>query len=136
MNPKEVNPCIAGVIRRRMLNLLFSEMVLPILIVDLEMSGGSHLPHRSFGFTQSLELFNPVRAVIIGTFVDGNDESFFPFIKSLEAVRAVVFGFSLTQPFVHLECPTADFAFELTSLFTIIEIDIVVRSITMRTTDP
>ena len=136
MNSKEVNPGIAGLLRRRVLNLLFSEMVLPVLIVDLEMSGGSHLAHPPFGFTQSVEFLKPVRTANIGAFVDGNDESPFPLVESLEAVRTVVFAFSLTQPFMHLECSPTDFAFQLASLFTIIEVDIVVRGVTVRTPNP
>jgi hypothetical protein len=76
-----------------------------------------------------------VGTVLVGAFVDGHDKSSFPLVQSLVAVRAVVVGFALTQPFMHLECPLADFTLQLTSPFTIIEIDIPVRGITVSTTN-
>jgi hypothetical protein len=77
-----------------------------------------------------------MRAIIVAAFVDGDDASSFPFIESVVAMRTVVFVFSFAQPFVNLECALTDFTFQLSSFLPIVEIDIVVGRVTVRTRNP
>lgn len=132
MDSKEVDFCFVGLIRGAVLELFGCEMVLSILIVNLKVSGGSHLSHEFFRGAESLQFLLPMRAVIVTAFVAGNNGSPFPFIESAVAMRAIVFGFPFSQPFMNLECALADFAFELSPSFPIIEVDVVVRSVAMR----
>jgi len=46
-------------------------------------------------------------------------------------MRAVVLCFWLAQGFVELKCLTTNFAFQLSSLFPIVEIDVLMWSVAM-----
>jgi len=133
MDSKEVDFCFVGLIRGAVLELFGCEVVLSILIVDLKVSGGSHLSHESFRGAECLQFLLPMRAVIVTAFVAGGNVSPFPFIERTVAMRTIVFGFPFSQPFMDLECTVADFTFELSPSFPIIEIDIVVRCVAVRT---
>jgi hypothetical protein len=49
----------------------------------------------------------------------------------MATMRAVVLCFWLAQGFVELKCLITNFAFQLSSLFPIVEIDIMMRSVAM-----
>lgn len=103
VDSEEVDFCFIGFIRSTVLNNAGCEMVRSILVADFEMRGGPHLSHQLFGGSKGIEFLNPLRATIVAAFVDGDDDSSFPFVESMVAMGTVVFGFPFAQPFVILK---------------------------------
>ena len=84
-------------------------MIFAVLVAEFELTGPLLLKGLFFAIEFVL-CGNVSRAIVIGTFVDGEDFGFFPEIKSVVAKRTPVFGFYWTMMTVDREKVVADFA--------------------------
>jgi hypothetical protein len=96
-----------------------------------------HFPDHFFGVVKLFEIFYSTRAFPITAFVGSDLFLLFPPVKSVAAVRAIIIGRIRFFPesFVNREGVVTYFAFELRTLFAVVVIDILMRSLTMRTAD-
>lgn len=84
-------------------------MIFAVLVAEFELTGLLLL--KGLFLTIEFVLCGKVSwAVVIGTFVDGEDFGFFPEIKSVVAKRTPVRSFYLAMMTVDLEEIVADFA--------------------------
>lgn len=84
-------------------------MIFAVLVAEFELTGLLLL--KGLFLTIEFVLCGKVSwAVVIGTFVDGEDFGFFPEIKSVVAKRTPVLGFYLAMMTVDREEIVADFA--------------------------
>lgn len=84
-------------------------MIFTVLVAEFELTG----PLLLKGLFLAIEFVlcgNVSWAVVIGTFVDGEDFGFFPEIKSVVAKRTPVLGFYWAMMAVDREEIVADFA--------------------------
>lgn len=73
-------------------------------------------------------------AIIVAAFVDGERLVVLPGIERAIAIRAAILGFAL-KSWMALKETVADLAFDLLSLLTIVEIEILRRGVALWTVD-
>lgn len=103
-------------------------MIFTVLVAEFELTGPLLLKGLFFAIEFVL-CGNVSWAVVIGTFIDGEDFGFFPEIKSVVAKRTPVLGFYWAMMAVDREEIVADFAPQLDALFAVIVIDVLSGSV-------
>ena len=109
-------------------------MIFAVLVAEFELTGSLLL--KGLFLAIEFVLCGKVSwAVVIGTFVDGEDSGFFPEIKSVVAKRTPVLGFYWTMMTVDREEIVADFASQLDTLLAVIVIDVLSGSVAVWAAD-
>lgn len=103
-------------------------MIFAVLVAEFELTGPLLLKGLFFAIEFVL-CGNVSRAVVIGTFVDGEDFGFFPEIKSVVAKRTPIRSFYRAMMTAGREEIVADFASQLDTLLAVIVIDVLSGSV-------
>src|SRR5262249_51172259 len=102
--------------------LSWLEVILPILIAQLEL-GEAQLLQQFFVPLQSLLLLPVVKAAIARALIDGAVRALFPAVEGAVTVRTPVRGLGRTMAASELRQAATDFAVQLASLPTIVEVE-------------
>ena len=107
----------------RNFKVFWREVIFAVLITKLEVGIILLLiPHDALFFGQAILIGQVVTTLIVRAFIDGEMFALFPFIESVRAMRAAVFGFTCSLGSIKGTGFATDFTFRLRGDFAVIEV--------------